>query len=201
MIKNSFKRVVALLLSIGCILTNVSALGVSAEEDNNNISNVVILNEEDNGQPPVVDNEFSIVPYGSSKPSSNNVWKLSQGPYNASISQFYHLIYTNYCFVVPKDGSRIHATISGDQILEYIDFCRGEGHTEFNFTFTLYEYKGALSGFKEIDSYEIVRPVPTSNVLGHVFTGLKKDTKYCISVEKTVDGITFTNLNLSVKLI
>lgn len=187
MIKNNLKKVVALLLSMSCILTNVSALGVSAEEDANGISNVVILNEEDNGQPPMICDEFGIVPYDGKVPNQNAAVDLRyNSPFVAHISSFKHVIYTNVMFT---GAGGMTLSITGSVIAEYLN-----GDHSRRLTLSLYKYNA--KGDDPVVFTDTIWYGYSMDLI-HCYP-LDAYSKYYVKVEKTQDNIYLYNLDIHV---
>lgn len=201
MVSKKLTKVLACVLGVSCLLATTSALTISADETIGNSdtnTQVFILNEEDNGQPPVWYEDNGIMPCGATKPSRSDVWNLSQSPYNASIVSFKEAVYTNCCFTVP-DGGILFVSISGDDIIDYINKKLAVNNHSYYFRFTLYKYNDVL-GSSVVDSYQVT-PLPTGSTLGHAFSGLESGVKYYVLIEKTVDYTYLNQLDLSVKLI
>ena len=208
MIKNNLKKVVALLLSMSCILTNVSALGVSAEEDTTDISSdVIVLNEEDNGQPPKFYNgytEVGLVPCGDKVPSTSNIWNLSYNSYgNGSVkASFKHVVYTNYCFTFNKNNSRIHADLNGDSLFQYFrQYCPNHYiDVELHEYYTLTLLTGNQYYDRVVKNVHIVN---TSNSAGAVFENLENtnNARYYVKFSKPMDGFEVTNVDVNISLI
>ena len=59
------KKVLSIILSASCLLATASSLSVSADEtigDSNTNAQVFVLNEEDNGQPPIYYGDNDVAP-------------------------------------------------------------------------------------------------------------------------------------------
>lgn len=197
------KKVLSIILSASCLLATASSLSVSADEtigDSNTNAQVFVLNEENNGQPPIYYGDNGITVCGEDLPNANNIWNLSNNGYTAYVSEFKHLVFTNYCFTLNNSGS-IYVKFGGSDYMNYIYNKLDKKDYDYYFKITLYERTNilGLSSYSYVDSVTYT-PLPTGQYIGKVFSGLEAGKKYFVSIEKKKDYIYIYNSNLTITI-
>lgn len=186
MIKNKLFKTLACVVSASCLLATTSALTVSADEENTNTnSQIFVLNEEENGQPPVWYGDDGVMPCGANIPASSAVVNLSNNsPFIANISSFKHRVYTNVMFT---GVSGMVVSITGGAISEYLN---GDHTRRINLS--VYKYNASSDDDLVISDtidyrydMDLVDCYP-----------LDPYSKYYVRVDKTQDGIYLYNIDI-----
>lgn len=196
MFNRKLTKVLAGLLSVSCLLTTTSALTVSADEtigSSNTNAQVFVLNEEDNGQPPIYYGDDSIMPLGANPPFIADVWSLySGGSYTASILSFKHLVYSDVVFSTVT--GKIKVTISGSSLYNYLNL---GGKTV---TIELYKCYTDSNGNYHETIIKSSNCTSATNSFVANFSNLDTTAHYYVAVSKTQDNVYINNTTLTVSL-
>lgn len=204
------KKVLSIILSTSCLLATASSLSVSADEtigDSNTNAQVFVLNEENNGQPPIYYGDNGVVTCGANPPTySTTLWNLSYNSYgNGEVkATFKHELYTNYCFTFNKETASIHVLLSGSSLFQYFQQYYDK---DYYVGIELHEYYQLplLTGITVYDrTVSTFKLSHTSSNVGHVFTGVSKTnstSKYYVKFFKPKDGFEISNVDVNIRLI
>lgn len=210
MFNKKLTKLLACFFSASCLLATTSSITVSADEtigDSNTNAQVFVLNEEDNGQPPIYYGNDGIMPCGEDEPSYNTtLWNLSYTNYGDGEvkASFKHEVYTSCCFTFNGDTAVMHVVLNGNSLLQYCQQYPSSHYIDFE----LHEYYTLplLTGSKVYDrTVETKRVVNSSPTAGVVFSGLQKTnsstSRYYVKFSKPKDGFELLNVDVNISLI
>ncbi|MEE7582387.1 MAG: hypothetical protein UDO63_04145 [Oscillospiraceae bacterium] len=180
------KKVLSIILSASCLLATASSLSVSADEtigDSNTNAQVFVLNEENNGQPPIYYGDNDVVPYSNTPPSSSSVYYLSAGAYNGWIEEFTARVFTNVMFT---RATQIQVILGGGVDMQHYL----SNYVGAKVSIVLYNENG-----KVIQTETSVSP---TTQITRYFYNLDRNSKYYFAVVKTYDGVTLNDVSLTI---
>lgn len=181
------KKVLLIILSASCLLATASSLSVSADEtigdSDNNI--MFVLNEEDNGQPPVYYGDNGVVTCGANPPSTANVYNLSNGSYHGNIDSLYTAVYTESWLT---GANTIKIVVQGG--IDMRNWLKNYGHLGKNVKITLYD-----SSHKEVASNSSTNP---NAIVTLSANGLNSSKRYYVKISKTNDTERLTSIGLTI---
>lgn len=186
MFSKKLTKLLACLLSASCLLATTSALTISADEENTNTNTqVFVLNEEDNGQPPVWYGDDGVMPCGTSAPSPYNVYDMSNiRCYDGEISSFKHIVYSEAMFT----GRPFYTVLLvGSNMKTYLN-----GDSNRWVAINIYKSDGTLLNKITMTSEN---PVSAQSLTSPT---VSTSDKVYFAIEKKNDGITITDLSVDV---
>lgn len=181
-------KLLAYVLSASCLLATTSSLTVSADEtigSSNTNAQVFVLNEDDNGQPPIYYGDDGIMPYGKNPPSTSNVYNLSNNSYHGNIESLYTAVYTESWLT---GASTIKIVVQGG--MDMRQWLEDYGHLGKNVKITLYD-----SSHNEVASNSSTNP---NAIVALGVGGLNSSSRYYVKVSKTNDTVQLKGISLTI---